>query len=169
MKKVVKQDAAKKNAGKGKILVAYYSRDGTTKRLAIELAVLLKAELDEILDKKNRRGALGYINAGRDASQKKLTEISFEKQPSAYDLVLIGTPIWAWTLTPAVRTYLTQNKGKLKKVAFFCTEGGSGHDNAFSEMEKLSLKPIACLAMRTVEVLRKESQDRINEFVKSVG
>ncbi len=39
-----------------KILVAFYSRSGNTKRAAGIIAKTLGAEMDEIIDKKNRRG-----------------------------------------------------------------------------------------------------------------
>jgi len=51
-----------------------------------------------------------------------LTEIAqTTKVPDDYDLVIIGTPIWAWKPTPAIRTYISQNNLAGKKVALFYT------------------------------------------------
>ena len=45
----------------------------------------------------NRAGIIGYLFAGRDAVRKKLTKLKPLKfNPTDYDLVIIGTPIWAY-------------------------------------------------------------------------
>lgn len=128
-----------------KILIAFYTRGGKARETAKEISKFLKSDLDEIVDKKNRKGIIGWIYAGRDAFKKNLTEIEHKKNPKDYDLVIIGTPVWASTITPAVRTYLT--KHKFKKVAFFTTSGSGNIKEAISEMEKLSKKPVAVLSM----------------------
>ena len=62
------------------------------------------------------------INGGKDASRKSLTEIApTQKAPVDYDLVVLGTPIWAWAPTPAIRTYISKNSLAGKKVALFYT------------------------------------------------
>jgi len=47
-----------------KTLVAYYSRTGNTKKVAVEIAKNLKADIDEIIDKKDRSGMIGWIIGG---------------------------------------------------------------------------------------------------------
>lgn len=146
-----------------KILIAFYSKTGNTKKVGEEIARNLISETDEIIDLKDRtRKIIGWIIAGKDASTKKLTKIEHKKDPSKYDLVIIGTPVWAWTITPAIRTYLTKNK--FNKVAFFCTcDGQKG--KTFEEMEKLSKEPIAILELKDKEVTSKE---KIKEFCEKL-
>ena len=107
-----------------KILVTFYSRDGNTREAARKVAEALNAEIDEVIDKKKRKGVLGFLIAGYDATRGRTTNISFEKDPSEYDLVIIGTPVWNGRVTPAIRTYLLQNREKIKKAAFFATCAG---------------------------------------------
>src|SRR3989338_8550287 len=103
-----------------KALIVYYSRTGTTKKVAEELADRLKADKEEIIDKKNRKGPIGYMIAGKDAMRKKLTKINeLKKNPENYDLLVIGTPIWAFTMVPAIRTFLIKIKNYNKKIALF--------------------------------------------------
>ena len=148
-----------------KILVAYYSRTGNTKRVAEKIAGMLKADTNEIIDLKERkRVIIGWLISGRDAMKKKETQIKFKKNPEKYDLVIIGTPIWAWNMAPAVRTYLKQNR-KIKKVAFFCTFGGSS-GKTFKEMERLSKKPLALLEIKDKEI--EQSDDKIKEFCRKL-
>jgi hypothetical protein len=83
----------------------------------------------------SRAGITGYLSAGRDASTKKLTDIDEVKfDPASYDLVIVGTPVWASTLSAPVRTYLTKLKERFNRIAFYCTCGG-GKGTAFEEME----------------------------------
>lgn len=146
-----------------RILVAFYSKSGNTKKVGEEIAKNLKDDIDEIIDKKDRSGIIGWLGAGKDAFFKKATTIENKKDPSQYDLVVVGTPIWAGNVTPAIRAYLSMNR--FNKVAFFCTCGG-GKGRSFIEMEKLSKKPEEVL-----EIMEKnigDAKDGIDEFVESL-
>ena len=60
---------------------------------------------------------------------------------------------------------MTENKDKLKNVAFFCTMGGSGDKKAFLEMEKIIGKnPKAVLALKTVEVVKNNFLEKVEKF-----
>jgi flavodoxin len=108
-----------------KSLVVYYTRTGNAKFVAETIAAELGSDLEEIVDQKKRDGKIGWIMAGKDAARKSLTEISPATKPTQdYDLIVIGTPIWAWSPTPAVRTYIKQNSLAGKKVALFYTSDG---------------------------------------------
>jgi flavodoxin len=121
-----------------KILVTYYSRTGTTKVVGEYLAHELGADIDEIVDQKERLGSVGYMRAARDAKGLKATEIQCEKNPTDYDLVIIGTPIWWNNLPPAPRTYLSTHSLKGKKVAFFTTSQGEDRENVFNQLKELT-------------------------------
>jgi flavodoxin len=121
-----------------KILVVYFSRTGVTEKISELIAVALNADKEKLVDKKDRSGTWGYLVAGKDAGFGNETEIEPVKHnPSDYDLVIIGTPIWAWSMTPAIRTYINQNKGCFKKVVFFTTSGGTGYDKVVPSMEQI--------------------------------
>lgn len=60
-----------------KTLVVFYSRTGNTKKMAKILAKELHADIDEIVDLKNRKGILGYIFSGRDAMKQLKTKITY--------------------------------------------------------------------------------------------
>ncbi len=149
-------------------LVAFYSRTGTTKKVAEEISKILKCDSEEILDTKDRSGGIGYFKSGKDSTMKKLTELrKIRKNPASYDTVIIGTPIWAWNVSTPIRTYISQNK--FKNVAFFCTMGGSGSKIAFREMAKLcGKKPIAALELKTSEVADNKHLQKVREFSKNI-
>jgi len=149
-----------------KTLVVYYSRTGNTKKVGQEIARQLKADEEEIFDVKDRRGPLGFLRSGREAKNKVLAEIRpTKKDPSKYDLVLIGTPIWAANMSSPVRTYLSQNK--FKRVAFFLT-GGGVPGKTFEDMEILAGKPVATLAITSKEVAQNTYSGKVKEFVASL-
>lgn len=122
-----------------KILVAYYSRTGTTSAVAERLAQELGADIDEIVDLQERLGPVNYMRAARAAKGLKTTEIRYEKNPEDYDIVVIGTPIWWNNLPPAPRTYLSSFDLKGKKVAFFITSQGEERENVFSQLRELTV------------------------------
>lgn len=151
-----------------KTLVVFYSRTGTTKKIGENIAEILRCDSEEIFDTKNRIGVVGYMQAGKDAMFKKLTKLkTIQKNPHLYDLVIIGTPVWGFTVSTPIRTYITENK--FKNVAFFCTQGGSGEEKAFSEMERLSGKnPKALLVLRTKDVLDENYSYKVKNFVEKL-
>jgi flavodoxin len=151
-------------------LVVYYSRTGTTREVAERISTLLGGEIEEIHDTVKRSGMIGWLKAGRDAGSRKLTTLETVKtNPATYDIVLIGTPIWNHTLSTPVRTYISQYKGSFKKVAFFCTAGGT-KDSPFDEMELLcGKKPVATLKLlMKQEVENGHYNEKAEEFVKKI-
>ena len=108
-------------------LVVYYSRTGNTKSIAETIAVELGADIEEVVDLKNRQGKLAFLPAGRDAMRGKETEIAQTKRtPADYNLIIIGQPVWAGSPTPAIRTYLNKSDLSGKKVALFFSDSGLG-------------------------------------------
>jgi flavodoxin len=103
-----------------KTLVIYYTRTGNSKFAAETIAAELGADIEEVIDLKNRQGKLAYMSCGRDAMSGKETEIAQTKRnPTDYDLIVIAQPVWAWSPTPAIRTYLKRSDLSGKKVALF--------------------------------------------------
>jgi hypothetical protein len=88
-----------KNKGKsktGKTLVVFYTRTGVTCKVAQLISKALNCDVEEIIDKKDRTGATGYILGGRDAMKKTLTELkSIKHKPNDCSMLIIGTPVWA--------------------------------------------------------------------------
>jgi len=108
-----------------KSLVVYYTRDGNTRFVAETIAAEIGADLEEVIDLKKRSGIFGYLSGGRDAIQGKETKISPSvKSPAGYELIVVGSPIWAGRPAPALTTYLKKNDLSGKKVAVFFSQDG---------------------------------------------
>lgn len=152
-----------------KILVAYYSRNGSTKKAAEDIAGMLNCDIEEIVDTNSRKGVLGFIFGGRDAMRKRTTVIKGTKMdPSGYDLIVLGTPVWASAMTPAIRTYILQNVKKLKNVALFCVCGVSG-EKALKDMENLcEIRKKAAISFKTVDIRTGSFLQKAKEFVSDL-
>jgi flavodoxin len=119
----------------GKVLIVYYSRTGNTERAVLELAKQLSADVEEIIDCENRKGAIGYIIGYQHASKEKLTVIEQPRfDPSKYDVVILATPTWVVNMAPAIRTYIQYYKDQFKKVAFLVTQNGTCRGKIYEEM-----------------------------------
>jgi len=134
-------------------LVVYHSRSGNTRRVAQALARRLNADLDEIRIVQPLDGALGYLMCAIEsmaALTPALRPAHFD--PSKYELLVIGTPVWFWNVSSPVRSWLERHAPK-HRVAFFCTMGGSGAQRAFATMAGLGGKePVAALALTEAQV-----------------
>ncbi len=152
-----------------RILVVYYSRSGHTKQIAEQIALAAGADLEAIADPTDRSGIFGYLRSGYQAARQKTVEIGPSAHDAgAYDLVVIGTPIWNMSLSPPVRSYLARELGRLPSVAFFCTCGGSGGDRAFAQMTRECGKsPVSTLIVREAELPR--CGPAIARFVRDLG
>ena len=136
-----------------KSLVAYYSRTNITKKLAEDIAGKANADIEEIVPKVNYQGKLGYVRGGKDAMRENVIDLETLKyDPQDYDVVYLGTPIWAGKASAPLYSYIKQNEGKFKNVKFFITAGGSGFDSAVEHMESITQKPQAVLTLTTKEV-----------------
>lgn len=155
-----------------KALVAYYSRTGHTKRIAVELAATIGADLEELRDGRNRRGLIGFIMSGREAIKKQHVDLEpLQHDPAVYDIVIVGSPIWANSICSPVRTFLAQYKQQIKRAAWLCTSGSIDPKYAakgFAIMtEQSGLAPVATLGMGQRDVKREHSSE-LAEFAAAL-
>jgi hypothetical protein len=150
-----------------KVLVAYYSRTGHTKRLASAIASELGADLERIHDPTDREGVVGYLRSGLESYAGLLVPLEAPRlDPSNYELVIVGTPVWAMSVSPPVRTYLWRERERLPQVAFVATLGGMGAERAFGQMGTLARRaPVATLAVRERVIARGVPREEIARFI----
>jgi len=153
------------------ILVVYYSRTGSTRKVAEYITKQLGADMEAIIDMKKRSGVGGFVLGGRDALGRKETKISEIKiDPSNYELVIIGSPIWAGNMPPAIRTYLNKYKANINSVAFFATSGGLSQVKIFEEVKSLLGKELISLMRICTKELKDDSvfNAKLSSFIKSI-
>ncbi len=149
-----------------KDLVVFYSRDGVTRTVAVKLAEALSCPAEELIDLTNRKGILGWLYAGRDGMKKSLTKLKpAEHDPSAYDNVVVGGPIWAGNICPAVRTYLTMNRDKIRSYSLLFTKSSSETKKAVADCEATTgKKALSVLDLKMKEVKSLSYLQKVKEF-----
>jgi flavodoxin len=152
------------------MIVVYYSRTGNTKKVAETIADMLSCDIEEIIDTTKRSGPIGFIRSGYHAIRKTLTKIEELKADlSVYDLVIIGTPVWAQTVSTPVRTVIHQYKDSLAQVAFFSTHMGDDAQNAFAVMENICGKtPVDVLSIPSRNVKKGDYIEDVRKFVSDL-
>ena len=113
-------------------LVTYFSAEGTTAKVAKDLAKAIGADLFEIKPEKPYTAAdIRWTNplarCNREKFGKKDVPVTgripdFEK----YDTVAVGFPIWYGCAPNVVNTFCSGYDWTGKKVYAFATSGGSG-------------------------------------------
>lgn len=109
-------------------IIIYYSLEGSTRLIAQTIAQSLDADILELkpLKEINPKGFLKYFWGGRQVVFKEKPKLEFfSKNPLAYEIIIIGTPVWAFTYTPSIRSFLAQIKLRNKKVGLFCCHEGN--------------------------------------------
>jgi flavodoxin len=120
-----------------KALIVYFSRSGVTKKVAGRIAELLGCDLQEIVPVRGYSGLFGYLRAAIEIARKRLPEIhALERSPGDYDLVVVGTPVWANTMASPVRSFFSKYHDELKRVSLFATKGGDRTSRFAKDVEK---------------------------------
>lgn len=118
------------------VLVAYYSSTGNTARVAHDLAERLGADIESIQDRRHRAGLLGRFTAAVDAWREAPGRIEpLRHNPADYAITIVGTPVWTAKMTPAVRAYLRETRGRIQSAAFFVTSGDTDIGKLLSSLE----------------------------------
>ena len=108
-----------------KVLVAYFSCSGVTKKLAQTLAGVVKGDLYEITPAQPYTAA--DLNWQEKNSRSSRPAISGSvKDFAQYDTVFVGFPIWWYVAPTIINTFLESEDFSGKTVIPFATSGGSG-------------------------------------------
>ena len=122
-----------------KTCVAFYSLQDHTRQLAQAMADEIGGDLADVRLAKqpNVKGFMAFMWAGFSTLTNKTPALAaLDLDLADYDLILIGTPVWAGTLVPALRSLLAQSDLSGKKVALFASCGG-GPGKACDELASL--------------------------------
>ncbi len=154
-----------------KILVAYFSASGVTKRAASILAKVANADLFEIQPK------TPYTSADLDWTNKRSRSTLEMNDPAsrpeiesrvadmgAFDVVFLGFPIWWYTAPTIIKTFLESYDFSGKQIVLFATSGGSGLGKTES-----ALRPCAPNAVfKGGKVINGASESSLKSWVESL-
>ena len=126
-----------------KILVAYFSATGTTKKVAEKLAKATRGNLFEIKpqveytsenlnwnDKKSRSS----VEMNDEFSRPEIENVV--ENIDDYDTVFVGFPVW-WYIPPRIiQTFVEKHNMSGKRIIAFATSGGSGIKDSTDFLKK---------------------------------
>ncbi|MBP3922361.1 MAG: flavodoxin [Ruminiclostridium sp.] len=125
-----------------KTAIVYYSMLGNTDYVAQKIAPVLNADIIRIEPEKAYpdKGFKKFFWGGKSAvmgDAPALLPYTFDAEK--YDRIIFGTPIWAGTFAPPLKTFLADNKEliKDKQISVFTSSSGGGADKAIEKIKKL--------------------------------
>lgn len=113
----------------GKTLIVYFSWSGNTRAVANTIRELTGYDIVEIEVEEP------YSSVYNEVTVRARQELDNDIRPALvtriknideYDTLIVGTPIWSSRLAPPVKSFLAMYDLAGKKIAPFCTHGGSG-------------------------------------------
>lgn len=161
---------------KKKVLVVYYSYSGHTQQAAQMVADACGgADMRRIEESLPRSKTSAYTAGCRDAMRGKASAIKpMEFNCDGYDLVFIGSPMWAWNQAPAVNGFIEQANLQGKNVVVFYTMDGKGEEKPLERFSATvrakGAKVVGSFAIRwakrSVDEIRKEVDEKVAPTIK---
>lgn len=130
--------------GGKKVLIAYFSWGGTTRRMAQEIQRITGGDIFEI------EPSVPYPTGYTDCTQVALSERDSDARPAIknkvanfddYDVVFIGCPVWWHTAPMIISTFAESYNFTGKTVVPFCTYASTYRDETLQKI--VDLTPVA--------------------------
>ena len=161
-----------------KTAVVYYSLQGNIRYVAEKVAAKLGADLIELIPVKAYpdKGMKKFIWGGSAVTFKKKPELKpYSFNTGDYDLIILGTPVWASGFTPPLRTFLEDNDLTGKKIAVIASSAGGDQSKCISTLQAAAKADSLVAELRLVNPKaapsdEKDKQiDAFTEKIKALG
>ena len=125
-----------------KTAIVYYSMSGNVAYAAEKVAKETPADLVRISPKRAypSTGLRKFLWGGTAVMMGDAPELMpYDLDFDAYDRIVFGTPVWAGSFVPPLRTFVEENRDALAKkriAAFACSSGPEG-DKALDKLAQL--------------------------------
>ena len=159
-----------------KVAIVYYSMTENTDYVAKHISENIEADLIRIVPQKEypNSGFKKFLWGGKSAIMGETPKLEpYEFGETKYDYIIFGTPVWASSFVPPIRTFIKENKDKLnnKKIAVFVCYSGGGAEKAIEKLK--NYLEIDSFEAELVLIDPKEKQiaeniNKIEEFCKKI-
>ena len=150
--------------------IIYHSYSGITRGIAEKIQKACGGDLIEVKLKQNYSSITAYTLGCYRAMKEECDPIEPETiDVSSSDLIVIGTPVWAFKATPAVNAAIAALRGcDGKKAVIFATCGSSAKNTLAILKKALGAKGIAVVG--EFVLTRKEIGDgqKVNILIDSI-
>lgn len=149
-------------------LVVYFSLDGNTKFIAETIGKTINADMIELKTSKQypTEGFRKYLWGGKSVvfgEKPKLTNDRVDLK--RYETILIGTPVWAGSYAPPVKSFIKQYNIQGKQIALFASHGGGGAEKCFTKLKE-SLPGNTFIGEIAFVEPKKNQEDSSNEAIR---
>ena len=127
-----------------KVLIAYFSASGETKKVAETMANAAGADLFEIVPEQlYTKADLNWMDK-KSRSTLEMNDrncrpaMATKPDVSSYDVIFVGFPVWWYREPSIIDTFMESADFTGKTVVPFCTSGGSGLGDSAKNMQALA-------------------------------
>lgn len=110
-----------------KKLIVYFTYTNHTKMIADKIQKKLNCDILEIKPEKAYSTDYNTVvdeQQNNESTKETPNIINKNLNLTEYDEIILGTPVWWYTITPPIRTFLTENDLSNKKIIPFATNAG---------------------------------------------
>ncbi len=157
-------------------LLVYFSFTGNTKMIAEQISKELNCNMLELRPKEkyseNYQEVVDEYQSN-ESDKKNCELMPYSVDLNKYDTIIIGSPVWWYTITPVIRTFLKQHSLANKTVIPFATNAG-WLGRTFKEIKELCPNSNVKNEMNIVftenysEHKLKTPNSKIDEWIKSI-
>ena len=165
-------ETSEPNPTVGKSLIVYFSWSGHTRAVANIIHELTGSDMVEIEVEEP------YSEVYNEVTARARQELDNDIRPALrtrvenmdeYDTLIVGTPIWSSRLAPPVKSFLAGYDLSGKKIAPFCTHGGSGTAQSVNNIREVCpdselLQPLAVYGSRAAN-----SRNDVEQWLQATG
>ena len=155
-----------------RLLVLYYSENGTTKAVAEELQKQLGADIEAIEAVEPYSGdfqaTIERCNKERESGQTPALK-ALQSNIADYDTIYLGYPIWFGTYAMPIATLVKEQEFEGKIIIPFCSFGSGGLNTSTADLEKAlpKAKILKGYGVRTARVA--SAAKELNRFLIENG
>jgi len=127
--------------------------------------------VEAIVEQRPRTGSFARFWCALDSIFRRQPPIAPASHDiGEYDVVILGSPVWAADMAAPMRTFLAREKGRIAKAAFFCTYAGAGGGIALERMADASgAEPLSILLLTQEDLERTSWRADVESFVKGIS
>lgn len=152
-----------------KAAVVYFSLEGNTKYVAEKIASELHADIIALKPlKPYPTGKFSkYFWCGKSAVFREAPALEPDQfDPARYDLIILGTPIWAGNFTPPIRTFIKNHKLAGKNVALFACCSGGPTEKCFEELKQVLHEATVLATGRFIDPIKNLKSGVDNDLIE---
>jgi flavodoxin len=154
-----------------KTSIIYYSYSGITRGIAEKIQKACGGDLIEVKSKEHYSKLTAYTLGSYRAMKMECDPIEPETiDVSPSDLIVIGTPVWAFKATPAINAAIAALKGcNGKKAVIFATCGGSAKDTLPIMKKALEAKGVTIVGQFVLTQKEVEDEQKTKVLIDSIN